>query len=47
MAEKMIAIPLHDNGSYTVTFEEYRKRVKETGSEIKARQSFLRDAYNL
>lgn len=47
MTEKRIAIPLDDNGCFYASSKEYQRRVKEAGSEIRARQSFLRDAYNL
>jgi len=44
---KEIAIPLHDSGCLYVSSAEFKRRVRDTGSEVRARQSFLRDAYIL
>jgi len=40
-----VKIPLHDNGSLDVSRKEYKIKVKELGSEEKARQYFLKKAY--
>jgi hypothetical protein len=46
-AEKddMVVIPLHDNGCTYVPRSEYNAKVRELGSETKARQYFLSKEY--
>lgn len=38
-----IVIPLQDSGYVSVSLEDFGKKVKETGSDLKARQYFLRN----
>ena len=40
--EERVVIPLHDEGFLYVSKKEFEKRVKIEGSDIKARQYFLR-----
>ena len=37
-----VSIPLDDNGSYKIPKKEFEKKSKKLGSDIKARQYFLK-----